>query len=98
MMKFYNRDTELALLRDLTQRSAQFSQFTAIFGRRRVGKTELVRQHLRNRGLYFFVEKRPSNALLAEFSAYHILDAFHLPAVEHLRIGQLFVFSQSPRH
>lgn len=63
-MKFYNREIERALLQDLTQRSARFAQFTAIFGRRRVGKTELVRQHLQNRGLYFFVEKRPSNALL----------------------------------
>ena len=68
-MKFYGRETELALLQDLTQRSEQFSQFTAILGRRRVGKTELVRQHLQNRGLYFFVEKRPSNALLSEFSS-----------------------------
>lgn len=96
-MKFYNRETERALLQALTQRSARFSQFTAIFGRRRVGKTELVRQHLQNRGLYFFVEKRPSNALLSEFSATLKSQRAHAPAFTNWKDFFVFLFVETQR-
>ena len=94
-MKFYNRETELALLRDLTERSAQYSQFTAIFGRRRTGKTELVRQHLQT--IYFFVEKRPSNALLAEFSATLKSHIPHAPAFTDWKDFLVFLFAETQR-
>ena len=94
-MKFYDRETELALLQDLTERSAQYSQFTAIFGRRRIGKTELVRQHLQNRGIYFFVEKRPSNALLAEFSATLKSHIAHAPAFTDWKDFFVFLFAET---
>ena len=96
-MKFYDRETELALLRELTERSAQYSQFTAIFGRRRIGKTELVRQHLQNRGIYFFVEKRPSNALLAEFSATLKSHIAHAPAFTDWKDFFVFLFAETQR-
>ena len=95
IMKFYDRETELALLQDLTDRSAQYSQFTAIFGRRRIGKTELVRQHLENRGIYFFVEKRPSNALLAEFSATLKSHIPHAPAFTDWKDFLVFLFAET---
>ncbi len=96
-MRFYDRETELALLRDLTERSAQFSQFTAIFGRRRVGKTELVRQHIQNRGIYFFVEKRPANALLAEFSATLKSHIAHAPTFANWQDFFVFLFAETQR-
>ena len=96
-MKFYNRETELALLQDLTQRSEQFAQFTAIFGRRRVGKTELVRQHRQNRGLYFFVEKRPPNALLSEFSASLKSRIAHAPVFANWKDFFVFLFVETQR-
>lgn len=94
-MKFYDRATELTLLRDLTERSAQFSQFTAIFGRRRVGKTELVRQHIQNGGIYFFVEKRPANALLAEFSATLKSHITHAPTFTSWQDFFVFLFAET---
>ena len=96
-MEFYNRETELALLRELTERSTQFSQFTAIFGRRRIGKTELVRQHLQNRGIYFFVEKRPSNALLAEFSTTLKSHIAHAPTFTDWKDFFVFLFAETQR-
>lgn len=92
-MKFYDRETELALLQDLTDRSTQYSQFTAIFGRRRIGKTELVRQHLQT--IYFFVEKRPSNALLAEFSATLKSHIPHAPAFTDWKDFLVFLFAET---
>jgi AAA+ ATPase superfamily predicted ATPase len=69
-MKFHGRTAELTLLQELSQLASRFAQMTVLLGRRRVGKTELVRQHLQqvDRGVYFFVEKRPSQVLLNEFS------------------------------
>ena len=96
-MKFYDRETELALLRALTQRSEQFSQFTAILGRRRVGKTELARQHLQNRGLYFFVEKRPPTALLSEFSTALKSHIAHAPAFANWKDFFVFLFVETQR-
>ncbi len=42
-MKFYNREKELAMLREIRERSFEnHSQFTVITGRRRIGKTKLM--------------------------------------------------------
>jgi len=62
-MKFYNREKELAALRRMSPGS-----FLVIYGRRRVGKTALVRKAFPN-ALYFFVEKKSSELLLSEFSS-----------------------------
>lgn len=43
-MKFYGREKELADLRAVREISHRFARFTVVTGRRRVGKTELVRQ------------------------------------------------------
>jgi uncharacterized protein len=65
-MKFYNRDAELTALRKWEK--AKGSHFLVISGRRRVGKTELIRQFGRECELiYFFVDKRKSSALLGSF-------------------------------
>lgn len=96
-MNFHGRESERALLNELTQRSQQFAQLTAIFGRRRVGKTELVRQHLKTveNGLYFFVEKRPTQALLNEFSQTLKTQIPHTPQFANWRDFFTFLFAQS---
>lgn len=38
IMKFYNREQELTLLRDLEKRSHQVAQMAFVVGRRRIGK------------------------------------------------------------
>lgn len=45
-MKFYGRSEEIALLRKARDVSHRFSQFTVVTGRRRVGKTEVIKQAL----------------------------------------------------
>ena len=45
-MKFYGRAEEIALLRKARDISLRFSQFTVVTGRRRVGKTEVIKQAL----------------------------------------------------
>ena len=68
-MPFYDRETELGTLRELQRRAGRRSQFTLLLGRRRMGKTTLVREFLRElpRSLYFFVTRKRSEDLRAEF-------------------------------
>jgi hypothetical protein len=98
-MRFYNREQELALLSELSERSGSYSQLTTIIGRRRVGKTELIRQHLREvgRGLYFFVEKRPSPALLTEFSESLKSVIPYAPTFSNWKEFLVFLFAEAER-
>ena len=66
-MRFHDRERELALLEEL---DAIKPSFLVILGRRRVGKTELVRRFIQGRrSLYLYVDDRKGpEPLLSEFS------------------------------
>ena len=68
-MKFYNRERELQRLDEIAELAADSAQMLVVTGRRRIGKTELVRQFLKNRedALYLFVSKKKPQVLLDEF-------------------------------
>lgn len=72
-MKFYNRTKELKYLSSINKLADRKTQLTVLTGRRRVGKTELVKHFLAKRQnrkfFYFFIAKKRSNLLLQEFSA-----------------------------
>lgn len=53
-MKFFGREKEIAELRRIRERSHQSAKFTVITGRRRIGKTELIKQAL-NDGQDLFI-------------------------------------------
>ena len=53
-MKFFAREEEIENLREIREKSHQFSKLTVVTGRRRVGKTELVK-HALNDGTDKFV-------------------------------------------
>lgn len=69
-MKFYNRKSELDALCEIEKSSGKRAQMTVMIGRRRVGKTELIRHFLRKKpnSFYFFVEKKKTLPLLDEFT------------------------------
>ena len=68
-MKFYNREKELGILARLSTLSRTSSHMVVVTGRRRVGKTELIRQFSKNKNniLYLFVSKKKPHVLLEEF-------------------------------
>jgi len=69
MLKFYNREKETVLLKEIEQRAQEWAQMTFIVGRRRVGKTALLKNVYNNsKTLYFFVEKKNETLLCEEFS------------------------------
>jgi AAA+ ATPase superfamily predicted ATPase len=63
-MKFYNREKETKMLRDIERVSVKYAQMTVITGRRRIGKTTLVKGAFqKTKCIYFFVGRK-SEALL----------------------------------
>ncbi len=65
-MKFYNREKELQNLRDIQSSSLNSSKMTIIIGRRRIGKTKLIKEAYKDK-VYFFVSKKSEALLCAEF-------------------------------
>ncbi|MES9857755.1 MAG: ATP-binding protein [Sedimenticola sp.] len=65
-MNFYNREKELEKLREIGQRSSSFSQMTIVVGRRRIGKTTLIREAFEEQ-VYLFVSRKSEALLCGEF-------------------------------
>jgi len=68
-MKFYHRTHELTLLSQIEQRAVSDAQMTVIVGRRRIGKTTLLKQAFASeRTLYFFASRKSEPLLCEEFT------------------------------
>lgn len=66
-MKFYNREAEIAAMKKYEALSSQSAQMIVITGRRRIGKTTLIKHAFRSIPfLYFFVGKKSESLLCAE--------------------------------
>lgn len=70
-MKFYNREKELESLREIGKISFEtHSQMTVVSGRRRIGKTSLIKKAFEGDAgpmLYFFVGRKTEMLLVKEF-------------------------------
>jgi AAA+ ATPase superfamily predicted ATPase len=65
-MKFVNRKNELKFLQK--KWTELKSQFIIVYGKRRVGKTELIKQFIgKKNGIYFLADKRSETEQLKEF-------------------------------
>lgn len=63
-MKLYDGETEIASLRKIESASANVAQMTVITGRRRIGKTALIKQSFTRIPFVYFFVVRKSEALL----------------------------------
>ena len=67
-MKFFDRQAEIAELRRIRELSQTTSRFTVVTGRRRVGKTELLRESFSDKPfLYFYVSRKALPDLCEDF-------------------------------
>lgn len=69
-MRFVNRERELNALKESSE--ARGLNVVVIYGRRRIGKTALVREFMRRserKALYFFVKRVSNQTLLDEFAS-----------------------------
>lgn len=63
-MRFFDREKEFEKLREIDMQSHEVAQFTIITGRRRIGKTEMVKKFYEDRAiLYFFVARKAESDL-----------------------------------
>ena len=68
-MKFFDREDKIAKLRAIREESERESRFTVITGRRRVGKTELVKRAFADRSFaYLFVSRKSESDLVEGFA------------------------------
>ena len=66
-MNFYDREKELAALQKIEKLSASTAQMTVITGRRRIGKTTLIKKAFTGIPfVYFFVDKETGSTRLTE--------------------------------
>ena len=63
-MKFYGREKELSELSEIKKLSKRNSRFTVITGRRRIGKTSLVRKAMENEDYIYIFVSRVNETLL----------------------------------
>ena len=98
-MKFYNREQELQLLADIRQQSLQTSRMTVLTGRRRIGKTMLALESVKNeKYLYFFITRKSESLLCEEFSR-EIKEFLQIPVFGEIKkftdiIGLLLEYSK----
>ncbi len=77
-MKFYDREGEQEILRDVLRQSRREARMTVLMGRRRIGKTELSLRCGDDTVLYFFVGKK-AEALLCQDYAREIREKLNVP-------------------
>ncbi len=81
-MRFHNREAELEELERVWKLSKKSAHFTVISGRRRVGKTELVKKFCSNKSyLYFFIGRKNLVLLLEELSSIAKLSLNNFPTI-----------------
>ena len=89
-MIFYDRISEVATLQEIEQASAGAAQMTMMVGRRRVGKTTLLKNAFKSTPvLYFFVAKKNEILLCDEFSQ-EINDKLDIPIGSYTSFAELF--------
>lgn len=89
-MKFYDREAERSALMQIEKRSADHSQMTIITGRRRIGKTTLIKKAFQKIPfVYFFVGKKSESLLCKEFAEI-IREEFHEDIGEFTSFSRLF--------
>ena len=78
-MKFYDREKELEVLREIESQSHKSATFTVLMGRRRVGKTSLIMRAMQGvESAYLFVSK-DSEALLCQKFQRAIEEQLNIP-------------------
>jgi AAA+ ATPase superfamily predicted ATPase len=91
-MKFTGREKELERLAKIATFAHETGYLTMITGRRRVGKTTLIKQFFDRQkitGIYFFVSRKQAPALLHEFT--EILSEF-FPEIGGMKFSDFDVF------
>lgn len=78
-MRFYNREEEIKLIQRTEEKSLSSACFTVIMGRRRVGKTTLLRKALEGKRYIYLFVSRTNEALLCDAFKKEIMNKLSIP-------------------
>ncbi len=78
-MKFYDRQSEIAALQDIENSSIETAQMTMMIGRRRVGKTTLLKNAFKATPVLYFFAAKKNEILLCEEFTQEINDKLDIP-------------------
>ncbi len=81
-MRFFDREAEFEKLREIEDLSHEVAQFTIITGRRRIGKTEMVKKFYENRTMLYFFVARKAEADLCDIFIDEIRTKLNIPLLE----------------
>jgi len=85
-MRFYNRENELLVLKQLWDQVDESGKLIVLTGRRRLGKTLLATEFAKNCPFfYFFIEKKPEVLLCDDFLLLLKEKKFPLPIIGEIR-------------
>ena len=80
-MKFYDREEEMAFLRETREQAGKVARFTVLTGRRRIGKTTLVREAYNDKPFVYFFVARKAEADLCEVYLEEINEKLGIPTL-----------------
>lgn len=81
-MRFFDREAEFEKLREIEDLSHEVAQFTIITGRRRIGKTEMVKKFYENRTMLYFFAARKAEADLCNIFIDEIRTKLNIPLLD----------------
>ncbi|MEE0991817.1 MAG: ATP-binding protein [Bacteroidales bacterium] len=81
-MRFFDRETEFEKLREIEELSHEVAQFTIITGRRRIGKTAMVKKYYENSTILYFFVARKAETELCEIFIDEIRTKLNIPMLE----------------
>ena len=81
-MRFFDREVEFDKLREIENLSCEVARFTIITGRRRIGKTEMVKKFYENKTMLYFFVARKAEADLCDIFMDEIRTKLHVPMME----------------
>ena len=81
-MRFFDREQEFEKLSEIERVSHEVAQFTIITGRRRIGKTEMVKKFYENKTMLYFFVARKAEADLCNIFVDEIRTKLNIPMLD----------------
>lgn len=84
-MRFYDREQEIAFLRETREQAKTVARFTVLTGRRRIGKTTLIREAYKDIPFVYFFVARKAESDLCEVYLEEITEKLGIPTLGRSR-------------
>ncbi len=91
-MRFFDREAEFDKLREIESLSHEVAQFTIVTGRRRIGKTEMIKKFYENNTMLYFFVARKAEADLCDIFIDEIHAKLNVPMLDSKGISFAAIF------